>query len=67
LFKTFNLFSSSIRAIPDGPYRQQIDVDGFDHPIVVKLAITVAGEEMFADYTGTSPPVDPGNQRGLQI
>ncbi len=44
----------AIRAIPDGTYRHQIDVDGFDEPIVVKLAITVAGEEMIADYTGTS-------------
>ena len=30
----------AIRAIPDGTYRHQIDMDGFDEPIVVKLAIT---------------------------
>jgi N-methylhydantoinase B len=50
----------AIRAIPDGTYRQQIDVDGFDEPIVVKLAITVRGDRMIADYTGTSPQSDRG-------
>ncbi len=53
----------AIRAIPDGTYRHQIDVDGFDEPIVVKLAITVAGEEMIADYTGTSPQ----STRGINV
>jgi N-methylhydantoinase B len=53
----------AIRAIPDGTYRHQIDVDGFDDPIVVKLAITVAGDEMIADYTGTSPQ----STRGINV
>jgi N-methylhydantoinase B len=53
----------AIGAIPDGTYRHQIDVDGFDEPIVVKLAITVAGEEMIADYTGTSPQ----STRGINV
>jgi N-methylhydantoinase B len=50
----------AIQAIPDGTYRHQIDMDGFDEPIVVKLAITIAGDRDFA-------PVGPGNQRGLQL
>jgi N-methylhydantoinase B len=53
----------AIRAIPDGTYRHQIDMDGFDEPIVVKLAITVAGDEMIADYTGTSPQ----SSRGINV
>ena len=50
----------AIRAIPDGTYCHQIDMDGFDEPIAVKLAITVAGDCMIADYTGTSPQSDRG-------
>jgi N-methylhydantoinase B len=50
----------AIRSIRDGTYHHQIDVDGFDEPIVVKLAITVAGDRMIADYTGTSPQSDRG-------
>jgi len=50
----------AIRGISDGTYRHQIDVDGFDEPIVVKLSITVAGDRMIADYTGTSPQTSRG-------
>ena len=50
----------AIQAISDGTYRHQIEVDGFDEPVVIKLAITVAGDRMIADYTGTSPQSDRG-------
>jgi N-methylhydantoinase B len=53
----------AIRAIPDGTYRHQIDMDGFDEPIVVKLAITISGDRMTADYTGTSPQ----SGRGINV
>jgi len=53
----------AIRAIPDGTYRHQIDMDGFDEPIVVKLAITISGDCLTADYTGTSPQ----SGRGINV
>lgn len=53
----------AIRGIPDGTYRHEIEVDGFDEPIVIKLAITVAGDRMIADYTGTSPQ----SNRGINV
>ena len=53
----------AIRAIPDGTYRHEIDMDGFDEPIVVKLAITIDGDRMIADYTGTSPQ----SGRGINV
>jgi N-methylhydantoinase B len=53
----------AIRAIPDGTYHHQIDMDGFDEPIVVKLAITITGDQMIADYTGTSPQ----SGRGINV
>ena len=49
---------SYIRDLPDGTYTWDdfIDNDGIvDKPIPVKLAITVAGDEMHFDFTGTGP------------
>ena len=53
----------AIRAIPDGTYRHEIDMDGFDEPIVVKLAITIDGDRLIADYSGTSPQ----SGRGINV
>lgn len=53
----------AIRAIPDGTYRHEIDMDGFDEPIIVKLAITIDGDRMIADYGGTSPQ----SGRGINV
>lgn len=50
----------AIQAIPDGTYCHQIEVDGFDKPILIKLAITVKESQMIADYTGTSSQSDRG-------
>ena len=49
---------SYIREIPDGTYDWEdfIDNDGIvDVPIPVRLAITVKGEQMHFDFTGTGP------------
>ena len=50
----------AILEIPDGTYRHQIDVDGFDEPIRIKLAITIAGDGLIADYAGSSLQSDRG-------
>jgi N-methylhydantoinase B len=47
----------SIAALPDGVYRYQTLTDGFDAPILLALTITIAGDHITADYTGTSPEV----------
>ncbi|MBM3361098.1 MAG: hydantoinase B/oxoprolinase family protein [Betaproteobacteria bacterium] len=47
---------SYISEIPDGTYRWEdfLDNDGInDQPVPVKLAITVTGDEMHFDFTGT--------------
>jgi N-methylhydantoinase B len=54
---------AAIGAIPDGTYRHQIEVDGFDEPIIIKLAITIDGDQMLADYAGTSPQ----SNRGINV
>jgi len=45
----------AIRAVPDGTYRYAFTTDGTGVPFEFKIALTVAGDEIIADYTGTSP------------
>ncbi|HEV3350756.1 MAG TPA: hydantoinase B/oxoprolinase family protein, partial [Methylomirabilota bacterium] len=45
----------AIRAVPDGTYRFGIDTDGFEAPYRFRVALTVAGDRIVADFTGTSP------------
>ncbi len=44
----------AIRAIPDGVYHSQVQHDGFEEPVIIKCALTVKGDEIEIDYTGTS-------------
>ena len=49
---------SYIADIPDGTYSctEFFDNDGItDEPVPIKLAVTVSGEDMHLDFTGTSP------------
>jgi N-methylhydantoinase B len=50
-----NAMREAIRAIPDGVYRSSVQHDGFDEPIRIECKLTVRGEEIDIDYTGTSP------------
>jgi N-methylhydantoinase B len=45
----------AIRAVPDGTYRYAFTTDGTGVPFEFKIALAVAGDEIVADYTGTSP------------
>jgi len=45
----------AIKAVPDGTYRYAMDTDGVDEPYHFEVALTVSGDEIVADYTGTSP------------
>ena len=46
---------AAIHAVPDGTYRYAFTTDGVDEPLEFKIALTVAGDEITADYAGTSP------------
>ena len=49
---------SAIRAIPDGVYRSALDADGVpDQATHIECAVTVRGDEIEIDYTGSSPQV----------
>ncbi|MGH7390590.1 MAG: hydantoinase B/oxoprolinase family protein [Candidatus Rokuibacteriota bacterium] len=45
----------AIRAVPDGTYRDGFRTDGTGAPFEFRIALTVAGDAIVADYTGTSP------------
>jgi N-methylhydantoinase B len=45
----------AIRKVPDGTYRYGFSTDGFEKPYTFRVALTVRGDEILADYTGTSP------------
>jgi len=46
---------AAIRAVPDGTYRYAMRTDGVDTPLDFTVALTIAGDTIAADYTGTSP------------
>jgi N-methylhydantoinase B len=46
---------AAIRGVPDGTYRYALETDGFEKPYHFALALTVKGDEIVADFTGTSP------------
>ena len=43
-----------IRALTDGVYRYTMDVDGYDTPVHISCALTVAGDTIDVDFAGTS-------------
>jgi N-methylhydantoinase B len=47
----------SIRAVPDGIYHGRTVHDGFEEPILINCTVTVRGDRIAIDYTGSSPQV----------
>ncbi|MFI5608873.1 hydantoinase B/oxoprolinase family protein [Amycolatopsis sp. NPDC051903] len=54
----------AITALPDGVYRNELVTDGFDdEPVVLRAAVTVAGDEIHVDFAGSSPQ----SRRGINV
>jgi N-methylhydantoinase B len=53
----------ALRAIPDGDYERTCFVDGLDEPIRIRCRLSVRGDEVTADFAGSSDQVD----RGLNV
>jgi len=50
---------AAIAALPDGTYTSELQTDGLmDKPVTIRLALTIRGDQITADYTGTDPQVD---------
>ncbi|MFD2182447.1 hydantoinase B/oxoprolinase family protein [Rhodoplanes azumiensis] len=51
----------AVAAVPDGTYSTVLEADGFDDQMTrIVCTVTVTGETMHIDYTGTSPQIDRG-------
>lgn len=50
--------AENISKIPDGRYEEEMVVDGFDHPLTIKCAVSISGQEIEIDYDGTSDQID---------
>ena len=49
-----------IGALPDGRYRYELTIDGFEDPLVLKATIIVEGDELTVDFAGSPGPVPLG-------
>ena len=60
LDRTEHAVRESIRQIPNGEYRSEVSIDGFDDPLTIRCRITIDDSDIFVDYSGSSPQVDRG-------
>ncbi|MHB8537539.1 MAG: hydantoinase B/oxoprolinase family protein [Candidatus Dormibacteria bacterium] len=45
---------AAISSIKDGTYVNEIEIDGIDRPLLLRAAVTVEGDEMHIDWTGSA-------------
>ena len=50
----------AISQVDDGEYNSEVQTDGMGTPLKIAVKITVRGDEMSVDYTGSSAQVDRG-------
>lgn len=53
--RTEKAMRSAISDLPNGTYEFGFEADGAEDPYVFRIALTIADEEITADYAGTSP------------
>ena len=46
-----------LKAIPDGVYRNQVEIEGFNAPITLACTVAISGDEASVDFAGSGPPV----------
>jgi N-methylhydantoinase B len=46
---------AAIRELPDGEWTNETWSDGFEEPILIRCTVRVAGDEIFIDFSGSSP------------
>ena len=51
---------AAIAELPKGTYRNKLTMDGYDEPITLAAAMTISGEGIHVDFTGTSPASNHG-------
>jgi N-methylhydantoinase B len=53
----------ALRTLPNGRYENESWSDGFDEPIRIKVTVTIEDEDLFIDFTGSSPQ----SSRGINV
>lgn len=53
----------AIRALPNGRHEHEVWSDGFEEPIVIRVAVTIADEDIYIDFAGSSPQ----SRRGINV
>jgi N-methylhydantoinase B len=48
---------AELRRVPEGTYRNRIDIEGHDAPLSLSTAVTIADGEARIDFSGSSPAV----------
>lgn len=46
-----------IALLPDGKYRNRIDIEGIDKALVLACEVTISGDQIYIDYSGSSPSI----------
>jgi len=54
---------AEIAKLPAGTWSSETWSDGFEEPILIRCTVKVAGEEIFIDFTGSSPQ----SSRGINV
>jgi len=58
-----NAVRSEIRKLPSGEWSSETWSDGFEEPILVSCTVRIAGDEIFIDFSGSSPQ----STRGINV
>jgi N-methylhydantoinase B len=53
----------AIRKLPQGRYENEVWSDGFEEPIRIHVAVTIADEDIYIDFAGSSPQ----SRRGINV
>jgi N-methylhydantoinase B len=53
----------AIRQLPPGRYENEVWSDGFEEPIRICVAVTIAEEDIYIDFAGSSPQ----SRRGINV
>ncbi|MGI9601677.1 MAG: hydantoinase B/oxoprolinase family protein, partial [Acidimicrobiales bacterium] len=52
--RTHEAVMAALERVPNGTYHNSMDVDGYDEPVHLQVALTVGDHGMHADFSGTS-------------
>ena len=58
--RTESAMRAAITELPDGAYDHEIEIDGVREPLLLRVRLTVVGDQIELDWDGTSPQADRG-------